>query len=135
MTTIHSTSVNTEGPGEALQDLARRVQSIHDPREISSVLGSVSAGLAVLAQALHQLGQFHDGPARERAWTNGSSRTGTAASYRVSWELHRAAEIIHQVSTGLDRAHEVEATITYATEHSAELPDVARAVPERGLLL
>ena len=98
---------------------------IEDPTSIYPVLGSISSALASLSQSLHQLGDFHDGPARKQAWMNGDPHAGRAASYKVSWELHRAAEMVHQVAECVDRAHEVEATIAYDI---ARLP-VARAGP------
>ena len=98
---------------------------IEDPTSIYPVLGSISSALASLSQSLHQLGDFHDGPTRKQAWMNGDPNAGRAASYKVSWELHRAAEMIHQVAECVDRAHEIEATIAYDI---ARLP-VPRAGP------
>lgn len=59
------------------------------------------------------MGAFHDGRATKSSWTNGDPNGGLAASYRVSWELHRAAEMIHQVAETVNHAHEIEATIAY----------------------
>jgi hypothetical protein len=98
---------------EALRLLAHATRDIGDPTEIYPVLEKLSNGLASLAQSLHQTADFHEGPARKRAWVTGDARTGRAASYQVAWELHRAAEMIHQIAAGVDRAHEVEATIAY----------------------
>lgn len=120
---------------EALRGFAHSTRSIDDPTEIYAVLGSLSAGLASLEQALHQLGQFHDGPARKRARITGDPRTGRAASYQVAWELHRAAEIVHQAAAGLDRAHEVEATIAYDVRDFPTLANERRPTPEPGLWL
>ena len=93
--------------------LAHATRSSHDPTEICAVLGSLSQGLVSLDRVLHQLGQFHDGPARNRVWMTGDPSTGRAASYQIAWEMHRAAEIAHQVAAGIDRAHEIEATTAY----------------------
>lgn len=118
---------------EAVRGLAHATRSIDDPTTIYPVLGSISSALASLTQSLHQLGEFHDGPATKIAWMNGDPHAGRASSYRVSWELHRAAEMIHQVAETVDRAHEIEATIAY------DVGDVPLArVPsarERGLSL
>ena len=113
MPTFENPAVDADEAAAALRGLAHATRSIDDPTEIYSVLGSLSQGLASLEQSLHQLGQFHDGPARKRAWVSGDAHAGRAASYQVAWELHRAAEMVHQVAAGLDRAHEVEATIAY----------------------
>jgi hypothetical protein len=114
---------------EALRGLAHAPRSIDDPTDIYPVLGSLTSGLASLAQALHQLGDFHDGPALKRTWMTNDARTGRSASYRVSWELHRAAGMLHQVAETIDRAHEVEATIAYDT------PDFPTARPTDRLSL
>jgi hypothetical protein len=53
----------------------------------------------------------------------------------VSWELHRAAEMVHQVAEGIDRAHEIEATIAYDFGDDPALAPVRRLAPGRGLSL
>ena len=82
---------------EAVRGLAHATRSIEDPTSIYPVLGSISSALASLSQSLHQLGQFHDGPSRRQTWMSSDPHAGRAASYRESWELHRAAEMIDQV--------------------------------------
>ena len=57
---------------------------------------------------------------------NGDPNAGRAASYKVSWELHRAAEMVHQVAECVDRAHEVEATIAYDIADYPSLAPVPR---------
>ena len=57
---------------------------------------------------------------------NGDPHAGRAASYRESWELHRAAEMIHQVAECVDRAHEIEATIAYDIHDYPTLAPVQR---------
>lgn len=135
MPTFSKPSVDADEAYEAFRSLTHATRSIDDPTEIYPVLGSLSAGLASLEQALHQLGQFHDGPARNRARMTGDARTGRAASYQVAWELHRAAEIVHQVVAGLDRVHEVEATIAYDVRDFPTLANERRPTPEPGLSL
>lgn len=116
---------------EAVRGLAHATRVIEDPTSIYPVLGSISSALASLSQSLHQLGEFHDGPAREQAWINGDPHAGRAASYRESWELHRAAEMVHQVAECVDRAHETEAMIAY--DNSTHAP--AQQPPQPGLSL
>lgn len=120
---------------EAVRGLAHATRSIEDPTSIYSVLGSISSTLASLTQSLHQLGDFHDGPATETAWCNGDPQAGSASSYRVSWELHRAAEMVRQVAEGIDRAHEIEATITYGHAAQPTPTPVWRMDHEPGLSL
>jgi hypothetical protein len=81
------------------------------------------------------LGDFHDRPTRKQAWMNGDPNAGRAASYKVSWELHRAAEMVHQVAECVDRAHEVEATIAYNIADYPSLAPVPRPMQDRGLSL
>ena len=120
---------------EAVRGLAHATRSIEDPTSIYSVLGYISSALASLSQSLHQLGDFHDGPSRKPAWMNGDPNAGRAAWYKVSWELHRAAEMVHQVAECVDRAHEVEATIAYDIADYPSLAPVHRPLQDRGLSL
>jgi hypothetical protein len=113
MATLSRPSADADEAHEALRGLAHATRSMDDPNEIYAVLGSLSQGLVSLEQALHQLGQRHDEPASTKEWVTSDPRTGRAASYQVASELHRAAEIVHQVAAGLDRAQEIEATIAY----------------------
>jgi len=120
---------------EAVRGLAHATRSVDDPTAIYPVLGSISTALASLSQALHQLGDFQDGPTCKQAWMNGDAHAGRAASYGESWELHRAAEMIHQVAECVDRAHEIEATIAYDVRDYPTLAPVPRPSHESGLSL
>jgi len=120
---------------EAVRGLAHATRSVDDPTAIYPVLGSISSALASLSQALHQLGDFQGGPKYKQGWMNGDARAGRAASYRESWELHRAAEMIHQVAECVDRAHEIEATIAYDIHGYPTLAPAQRPSRESGLSL
>lgn len=97
---------------EAARGLAHTTRQLEDPRAIYSIVGSLSASLASLAQVLHQIGTTHDmAPAAGVA--SSVSRDACATSYQVAWELHRAAEMIAQVGATIERAHQLEAAITY----------------------
>jgi hypothetical protein len=111
MPTFNDPAADAQEAADALRGLAHATRVIDDRSDIYAVLGSVSAGLHSLHQALHQLGRFHDAPRRAQV---PSGAAGRAASSRVSSELHRGAELLLQVAAGLDRAHEVEATIVNA---------------------
>ncbi|WP_345530191.1 hypothetical protein [Nocardioides endophyticus] len=119
---------------EAVRALAHATRRIEDPEAVYSVLGSISSALSSLTQTLHQLGDFHDGPGTTTFSVAGDPHAGRAGSYRVSWELHRAAEMARQVAEGVDRAHEVEATIAYA-DRDLPLSPVPRAGHDNGLSL
>jgi hypothetical protein len=120
---------------QALRGLAHATRTIDDPGQIYAVLGSLSTAAASLEQSLHQLGAFHDGPARTRAWLNGDERAGRAASDQVSWELHRAGEILRQVAAALDRAHQMAAQIGYDHRNVPPLPEPTRSTASPGLTL
>lgn len=135
MPTFNHPRTDADEAREAIRGLAHATRSIKDPTDVYSVLGSLSQGLASLEQALHQLGDFHDGPARKRAWMTGDPRAGRAASSQVAWELHRAAEIVHQAAAGLDRAHEIEATIAYDVNDFPSLAAERHLSSEPGLSL
>lgn len=109
---------------QGLRALAHATRRTTDPAAIYAVLGSLTLAASAFEQTLHQLAAFHDGPDGSRCRVEGDPRKGRAAAYQVSWELHRAGEIMRQVAAALGRAHEVEGTISYP------LPDVA-VVPER----
>jgi hypothetical protein len=97
---------------ESVRGLAHATVNIQDPTTIYGVIGSLSTSLASMAQVLQQLGATHDG----RSATGGQvpiGREGRATAYQVSWELHRAAEMVSQVAATVDRAHHLEAVITY----------------------
>jgi hypothetical protein len=123
MVTFEDPAADAEEAQTALRALAHATRSMDDPRQVYSVLGSLSSAAASLGQSLHQLGATHDGAVKARTWV--VSGSGRAAAYQVSWELHRAGEILHQVAESLARAHNAESHITY--EHS-DLP-ATRALP------
>ena len=120
---------------EAVRGLAHATRRIEDPTSIYPILGSISSALASLTQALHQLGDFHDGPTRKQASMNGDPHPGRAASYKASWDLHRAGEMVHQVADCVDRAHEVEATIVYDIHDYPSLAPTRRPADDTGLSL
>lgn len=137
MPTFNDPVADADEAREAIRALAHATRSVQDPTTVYPVLGSISAALVSLTQTLHQLGDLHDGPAIRDAWINGDSRADSASSYRVSWELHRAAEMVHQVTTAVDRAHEIEATIAYNAADQPHHPRLRRAPvsPEHGMSL
>jgi len=135
MPTFNDPVADADELREAVRGLAHATRSIDDPTSIYPVLGSISSALASLSQSLHQVGEFHDGRAGSQAWINGDPHAGRAASYKESWELHRAAEMIHQVVECVDRAHEIEATIAYDVADYPSLAPIPRPTPDRGMSL
>jgi len=97
---------------EAVRGLAHATRRIEDPTSVYAIIGSISSALGSMAQVLHQLGTAHD----RIPGSDGSAPVGRearAAAYQVSWELHRAAEMVDQVGVTVDRAHQLEAAISY----------------------
>ncbi|WP_244929258.1 hypothetical protein [Nocardioides sp. W7] len=138
MPTFDDSVVDADEVREAVRGLAHATRRIEDPAGVYAVLGSISSALASLTQTLHQLGNVHDAPAPNTRLVAGDPHAGRAASYRVSSELHRAAEMVHQAAEVVDRAHEVEATIAYGAHDAPVAPPPApapRSVRDHGLSL
>lgn len=135
MPTFNDPLADADELREAVRGLAHATRKVEDPTLVHPVLGSISSALASLSQSLHQLGEFHDGPTRKQACTNGDPHAERAASYRESWELHRAAEMIHQVAECVDCAHEIEATITYDIHDYPSFAPVQRSSRQPGMSL
>lgn len=115
MPTFEDPAADADEVQTALRALAHATRSIDDPREIYSVLGSLTAALASMSQSLHQIATFHDGP-RKSEWMPEASAKARSASYRVSWDLHRAGEMLRQVGETVANAHEAEAMLAYHRE-------------------
>lgn len=123
MPTFENPAADAEEAQQALRGLAHATRSIHDPNDIYPTLGSLSRAAASMSQSLHQLASFHDGPSRKTGWAPEDSAGARSAAYRVSWELHRAAEVLRQVGETIDHAHEAEAILAY----HREFPDQSRS--------
>lgn len=135
MPTFENPAADADEVQTALRALAHATRSIEDPRQIYSVLGSLTAAVASLSQSLHQLGSFHDDAAKQGVWAAGDSRAGRAATHQVSWELHRAGEILYQVSESIAAAHNAESRITYVHRDFAALAETPHPSAGHGLTL
>jgi hypothetical protein len=102
---------------ESLRHLAHSSRRIEDPGELYDLLGDISLALNSMAQSLHQIARVHDTLQPGRALIAGSTRSGRATSYAISWEVHRSAETLTQAAAGVDRACENEVRISYAPSH------------------
>ena len=120
---------------DALCGLASATRRIDDPCQIQSVLGSLSSAVASMSQCLHQVASFHDGAARAGVWFAGELRAGRAAAYQVSWELHRAGEMLHQVSDTIGRAENAESRIIYDRREIAPSPEAPQRAARHGIEL
>ena len=135
MATFEDSEADAAEAKHALRRLARAARSIDDPGQVYSVLGSLSEAASSLGQSLHQLAALHDSPDRKWAGVASDDRSGRAAFHQVSWELHRAGEILRQVAVSLDRAHEVEASIAYNANADPLLRQPPHPTPNLGLSL
>ena len=116
MPTFEDPAADAEDEQQSLRGLAHATRSINDPQDIYPTLGSLSRAAASMGQSLHQLASFHDGPARKTGWATEDSAEARSATYRVSWELHRAGEMLRQVAETIDHAHEAEAILAFHRE-------------------
>lgn len=135
MPTFEDPATDADEAQTALRALGHATRSIDDPREIYSVLGSLTAAVASLSQSLHQLAAFHDGAAKNGAWATGDSRAERAAAYQVSSELHRAGETLHQVAGAMAHAHDAEAQITYTRSNLQTSAEAHQRDTSRGISL
>ena len=108
---------------------------MNDLNAASSILESLSAAATSLNHSLRQLADLHDDPTAGRPSLDGDPRAGRAASFRIVWELHRAAEMIDQVRAGIDRAHEIQGTIAYDARGATALSAEHLVPPRPGLSL
>jgi hypothetical protein len=113
MPTFENPAADADEVQTALRALAHATRSIDDPRHIYSVLGSLTSAVASLSQSLHQLAAFHDNRPPKADWVPETSAKARSASYRVSWDLHRAGEMLRQVGETIAIAHEAEAMLAY----------------------
>lgn len=121
MPTFNNPAADAVEAEQAIRGLAHATRRIKDPSQIYGVLGSLSQATASLSQALHQLGAYHDKHgARADATIIDPKQTG--AAYRVSWDLHRAGDMLAAIQKSIDSAHQSEATIVYPTPVSASRP-------------
>ena len=135
MATFEDLAADADEVQTALRALAHATRSVDDPRQIYSVLGALTSAVDSLSQSLHQLAAFHDGAAKEGGWVAGDSRAGRAAAFQVSWELHRAGEVLRHVSECVASAHSAEARITYSRRDLPAFADARHRLADQGLSL
>lgn len=116
MPTFENPAADADEAQQSLRGLAHATRSIRDPNDIYPTLGSLSRAVASMSQSVHQLASFHDGPSRKTGWAPEDSAGARSAAYRVSWDLHRAGEMLRQVAETIDHAHEAEAILAYHRE-------------------
>lgn len=135
MPTFEDPAADADEARDALRGLARATRSMDDPRQIYSVLGSLTVAVASLGQSLQQLASFHHGDAKPSTWVPDDSGAGSAAAFEVSWELNRAADILQESLVSIVSAHSAEAQITYAHRDFPACADAPGRAVDRGLSL
>ncbi|MER7604695.1 hypothetical protein [Nocardioides sp. NPDC127503] len=135
MPTFNDPTKDAEGARQALRGLAHATRNLEDPSTVYDLLGALSQAITSVGQTLNQIGGFHDTLKRRdiQPVVADSARTGYAASYQVSWELHRAAEMTRQIAKAVDHAHEIEAGIAYS--RPVEQAARANSTPGNGVTL
>ncbi|QLQ10064.1 MAG: hypothetical protein HZY75_06320 [Nocardioidaceae bacterium] len=133
MATFNDPGADARAAQQAIRGLAHASRTIHDPRQIYEILGSLSSATSSLSQSLHQIASVHDGPSRSARWVAGETRAERAAAYQMAWELHRAGEILRQVAESIDRAHEAEGHITYGLRTPPEPSQATARTLDQGL--
>lgn len=109
MPTFNHPRQDADAAREALRQLAHSTRALDNPSDLYDVLGSLTGALVATEQVLHQLGKFHDAHGADRH----TPRASRGAFFQEAWELHRAAEMVRQISITVDRAHQLEADMTY----------------------
>lgn len=133
MPTFENPAADADEVQTALRARAYATRSIDDPPQIYSVLRSLTSAVDSLSQSLHQLASFHDNATKTGVSVAGDSRAGRAATYQVSWDLHRAGEILHQVAETIASAHDAESRITYAHPDFPTFAEAPRRSVDPGL--
>lgn len=135
MPTFNDPAKDAEEARQALRGLTHATRRLEDPSMVHDLLGALSQAITSIGQTIHQIGDFHDALKQRdiRPVVADSARTGQAASFQVSWELHRAAEMTRQVAKAVDHAHEIESRIAYSrpVEHTVR----ANSTPKSGITL
>lgn len=88
-----------------------------DARSTEDVLNELGAAANALSQALHQTGADYDAPATPGDRARPPSREARAAQYQLSWELHRAGEMVRQVAHAIEHARELAGRTESSSRH------------------
>lgn len=112
-------AAHAEAAQRALLDLLQATERMDDRHEIGAVLTSLSSATQSLSESLHQIASSHDRGREHRNHQRVRCSDAGSPEYPMSWELHRAGEILHQVSNLLQHAHEA------ASHHAEGSPPIA----------
>lgn len=131
MPTFENPAADADEVQTALRALAHATRAIDDPRQIYSVLGSLTSAVASLSQSLHQIAECHDARHQSTQWASTDSSSARSAAHRVSWDLHRAGEMLRQVGGVIGNAHEAEGVLAY--HRASPAPPLSGSPVDRGL--
>lgn len=102
-------AAHAEAVQRALHDLLQAAERMDDRHEIAAVLASLSSATQALSESLHQIAGSHDRGREHRNHQRVRCSDVGSPEFPMSWELHRAGEILHQVSKLLQHAQEAAA--------------------------
>lgn len=102
---MNEATADAEAARRALRALAKETAQSDGLDKADTILASLSAATESLSESLHQIAASHDKQNASKSRRAHTSASPPGADYPMSWELHRAGEILHQVSTLLDHAH------------------------------
>ncbi len=121
---IDEPAAHAEAVQRALLALLETTGHMDDRHEMGAVLASLSSATESLSESLHQIASAHD--RRRDRGNHQRAQSDRSPEYPMSWELHRAGEILHQVSNLLRHAH--DATSQPEQPHLAPVATI-RSVP------
>lgn len=102
---MNEATADAEAARRALRALAKETAQADGLDQADALLASLSAATEALSESLHQIAASHDKQNASHRRGMRTSASPPGAGYPMSWELHRAGEILHQVSSLLDHAH------------------------------
>lgn len=133
MPTFKDVSVDADEAREALRGLAHASHRITDAQETYRVLGSLSAGLLSLQQALDQLAGWHERNADHAASDGGERDAGRRDAVAAGDYLREAAGRVRQAHSELRAAFNHSGRIAWRCGIDASLTrrDGGRGEPAR----
>ncbi len=130
---MNEATADAEAAQRALRALAKEAAQADGLDQADAVLASLSAATESLSESLHQIAASHDKQNASNRRRTPTSASPPRADYPMSWELHRAGEILHQVSTLLDHAHSAAVRSNMVSLHGDVLGSHSAAPSWTGL--
>ena len=136
MPTFENPAADADEVQTALRALAHATRSIDDPRQIYSVLGSLTSAVASLSQSLHQLAAFHDDAATKGVWVRGRlPRRAARRPIRCRGSCTGPARSSTRSRESIANAHKAEADARYYHRDFPEFAEAPHRSADHGLSL